>query len=485
MIDGETINRNPIYLLLLCGSIVLNYVVGSVMSAAAGKARTLWLVFLVGANLGLLGYFKYRGFFAEISNSLISTDLPEYSLVLPIAISFFTFQQIAWQVDVYKKLVVPEGFSRYALFVSFFPQLIAGPIVHHSEMMPQFRGNRVHGDVVSNMQVGLFILSIGLLKKVIMADGAGEYATPVFEQAEAGAQIDLLQGWMGALCYTVQIYFDFSAYSDMAVGTARMFGIRLPTNFFSPYKSVSIVEFWRRWHITLSRFLKDYLYIPLGGNRRGEPRRYGNILITMVLGGLWHGAGWTFIVWGACHGVFLIINHGWEVAKRAVPWLAAGMLNPVRRAAAWTLTMIAVVSSWVVFRAESFPAALAVLKGMAGLNGLQIHPSVIATLGIDPVWFQQLGLTTSVEGILAGELLTGWGYAMLLMIVAVGFPNIYQVTRLYAPTLDFEAHQHCERSSALVWRPTAVFGVAFGLVSVVAVLALFGTTASEFLYFQF
>ncbi len=277
----------PIYLLLLLLSTLFNFGVGWGLQSAPGKSL---LVFGVSGNLALLGYFKYATFFLHTTNTLFDTAFSPLPIVLPLAISFFTFQQIAWLVDVYRGQVTEYSLLHHCLFVCFFPQLIAGPIVHHNEMMPQFSVRRERSQRQRDVEVGLTIFCLGFLKKVALADPAAVYADPIFAAAAQGEPISFFEAWGGTLAYSFQLYFDFSGYSDMAVGLARLFGIRLPVNFFSPYQAASIIEFWRRWHMTLSRFLRDYLYIPLGGNRSGLTRTGLNLLTTMGLGGLWHGA---------------------------------------------------------------------------------------------------------------------------------------------------------------------------------------------------
>ena len=286
---------NPPYLGLILISILFNYVLGVSLSRIPRK--TLLIVGISG-NLALLGYFKYANFFTDTLNALTDANIALQQIVLPIAISFFTFQQITYLVDAYRGETQEYNFLHYCLFVTFFPQLIAGPIVHHKEMLPQFAEKSLYKIKADNLAVGVTIFIIGLFKKVILADGIAVYATPMFDAAEWYDSLTFFEAWCGALAYSLQLYCDFSGYSDMAIGIARMFGVKLPINFYCPYKAHNIIEFWRRRHITLSRFLRDYLYFPIGGNRRGVSRRYVNVMITMLLGGLWHGAGWTFVVWG-------------------------------------------------------------------------------------------------------------------------------------------------------------------------------------------
>src|SRR5262249_40838271 len=293
---------NPIYLLLIVPLMLVNFVLAARIvprDTQRPRGAKPLLVLGIALNLGVLGYFKYANFFVDNLNAVTGLDLVLGKVILPIGISFFTFQKIAFLVDSYRGRVDRLNFVDYVLFVTFFPQLIAGPIVHHSEVMRQFRDPAPVS--MPTVALGVTIFTIGLAKKVLLADTPAPSACPVFAGAPAGARPAVLAAWGSALAYPAQLYFDFSGSSDMAIGGGLLFGIRLPINFASPYKAVSIIDFWHRWHITLSRFLRDYLYVPLGGNRKGRSRRYVNLLITMLLGGFWHGAGWTFVVWGSLH----------------------------------------------------------------------------------------------------------------------------------------------------------------------------------------
>lgn len=473
---------NPVYLILLLGSILVNFFLAGRITRADKPRRKALLIAAVGFNLILLGVFKYAGFLIDSADLIAPGDWPSTAIILPLAISFFTFQQIAYQVDAYKGLVEPSGLPRYALFVFFFPQLIAGPIVHHKEMMPQFGAEPERGETLTNFQIGLFILIAGLFKKVVLADGAAQYATPVFDMAERGREVELFSAWAGALCYTGQIYFDFSGYSDMAVGAARLFGVRLPTNFFSPYKATSIADFWRRWHITLSRFLRDYLYIPLGGNRRGNARRYANLMITMVLGGLWHGAGWTFVFWGFLHGLYLVVNHAWDAIKRRAPAVAAGERTAPRTLAAWAVTMLAVIVAWVIFRAETFGGAANILRGMAGLNGAVFHPSVAYMFG-QPHAETLLGIAVGPQGMISLDIVPAYVYGLALLMIAALTPNVYQITRRYGPTVDYG--QYGGKTRAPAFHPTMVWGLVTGAAAMLALAKVLSAAPSEFLYFRF
>ena len=357
---------NIAYLPLILVSMLVNYTVGRELSTYVKKSRTYSPKILLGAgvffNLALLGYFKYMDFFIINLNRIFHEDMTLWNLALPLAISFYTFQQIAYLVDSYKEETKEYDFLNYAVFVTFFPQLIAGPIVHHAEMMPQFAQLKNKVKNYYNIALGLFIFSMGLFKKVIIADTFAIWATQGFDVAE---KLNMLEAWATSLSYTFQLYFDFSGYTDMAIGIALLFNIKIPMNFFSPYKATSIQDFWRRWHITLSRFLKDYIYIPLGGNKKGEIRTYTNLFITFLLGGIWHGAGWTFVLWGAMHGIALVVHRAWQKT--------GFKMNVVL---AWFITFNFINIAWVFFRALNFDAAMKVLQGM--FMGELIFPSFAA-----------------------------------------------------------------------------------------------------------
>ncbi|MHB8268733.1 MBOAT family O-acyltransferase [Bradyrhizobium sp.] len=343
---------------LLLASVAFNYFIGWLLIAKQLRSTTRFAVLTAGVagDLLVLGTFKYAGFFAANLNALFSTGIV-VNILLPVGISFYTFTQIAFLVDAYRGHVARYALPHYALFVTYFPHLIAGPILHHKDMIPQFESARTKRPDPHLILCGLIIFAIGLFKKTCLADGIQPLVAPAF-----GANYPSFdQAWIGALAYTFQLYFDFSGYSDMAIGISLMFGIFLPLNFNSPYKATSIVDFWRRWHMTLSQFLRDYLYIPLGGNRHGRVLRYVNLMITMLLGGLWHGAAWTFVVWGALHGAYLCVNHAWSNYGPAV---APRFARPAN-AAAFVLTFVSVVVAWVFFRADSISSATFVLSRMA------------------------------------------------------------------------------------------------------------------------
>jgi len=344
---------NISYLPIILSSMLFNYIIGNSLNENFQKVKVhkkSLLAFGIVANVSLLGYFKYTDFLIDNFNHIFDSSIPLLHLALPLAISFFTFQQIAYLVDSYREETSEYDFLNYALFVTFFPQLIAGPIVHHAQIMPQFASRWSLVKNYKNIAMGLFIFSVGLFKKVIIADSFASWANAGFGSAST---LNLLEAWSTSLSYTFQLYFDFSGYTDMAIGAALLFNIRLPINFNSPYKALTIQDFWRRWHITLSIFLRDYIYIPLGGNRRGELRTYSNLMTTFIIGGLWHGAGWTFVFWGFLHGIALVINRVWSrFGLRLWGWFA------------WFITFNFINIAWVFFRAESWSDALYILHSM-------------------------------------------------------------------------------------------------------------------------
>jgi alginate O-acetyltransferase complex protein AlgI len=449
------------YLPILLVSIVGNYYLGRLLSGFSDQGvKKFTLVIGIVLNLSALGYYKYANFFVETIEYLLGTTYSSVNIVLPLAISFFTFQQIAYLVDAYRGEVKDYKFIHYFLFVTFFPQLIAGPIVHHKDMLPQFmsRASRLIDRELPRL--GVLQFSIGLFKKVIIADTLALYATPVFSAADQGLDITMIEAWIGILAYTFQLYFDFSGYSDMALGIGKMFGINLPVNFNSPYKAVSIQDFWRRWHMTLSRFLRDYLYIALGGNRKGPMRRQVNLFLTMLLGGLWHGASWNFVVWGALHGAYLVINHSWGSLCHKLGW----SLQEVRgyRWLAGCLTFLAVIQAWVLFRAETFSGASAIYRASIDFQSF----SLAALLGD--------GFPTVSAPL----------QALFVIVVgaAVAFycPNVQEfIGRLQTKP---EVDEIPGRWVAVSRRPI-VLSTFIALMLVVSVASM--SRISEFLYFQF
>ncbi len=474
---------NPAFVGLLLGSVMFNYAVGRALVREHARGHLVGkraiLTFGVVADLGLLAYFKYANFLVINTSALFNTGWHIDPIILPLGISFFTFTQIAFLVDAYRGEVKEANFIHYGLFVTYFPHLIAGPVLHHREMMPQFAQPATYRIHWENFSVGLTILAIGLFKKVVLADGIAPFSGPVFHAAATGGSLNLFEAWGGALAYTFQLYFDFSGYSDMAIGLSRLFGVKLPLNFNSPYKAVNIIDFWRRWHITLSRFLRDYLYFPLGGNRKGPFRRYLNLLVTMLLGGLWHGAGWTFVLWGGLHGFYLVINHAWHGLRVRMGY-PIGPPTRLGRIAGMTITFLVVVVAWVFFRAPNLQAALGILSAMLGLNGVILpsgwyglfHPQLIETLTKLGIHFgRPLPLFEGVGHV--------WRWIAVLWVVAWFAPNTQQIMAAFKPALE----QIKEPAGYFSWRPNRVFAWLIGCLFVAALFNM--NRVSEFLYFQF
>ncbi|HMJ49627.1 MAG TPA: MBOAT family protein [Burkholderiales bacterium] len=466
---------NPWYVILLMISIACNFAVGLGIIRRQGRpgGRRL-LVFGVTLNLLLLGYYKYADFFVSNLNTF-GAGLTPLHVILPLGISFFTFTQIAFLADAYQGKAAEYRFTHYCLFVSYFPHLIAGPILHHKEMMPQFAQRETYQLNWENFAVGLTILFIGLFKKTVIADGVAFYARPAFDWVGNGLPLSAVDAWGGALAYTFQIYFDFSGYSDMAIGLSRLFGVRLPLNFESPYKAASIIDFWRRWHMTLSRFLRDYLYFTLGGNRKGVARRYINLMITMLLGGLWHGANWTFVVWGGLHGLYLVINHAWRNLRQRCGWFAEP--GRIGKAVAVLLTFMATVVAWVFFRADSLNHALAMVQAMAGMNGVTLPYQWFNWWFVGP-WLARCGVHFENTQTFGGFTQLKWLAACWL--IAWLAPNTQQILRTYRPALGVEPDQVAHW---WLWRPTRRWLAACVILALFAVLSL--TQVSEFIYFQF
>jgi len=455
---------NPPFVLLLAGSILFNFVCGQHIGARKPDRKGV-LALAIAVNLGLLGWFKYALLTAETLNTLAGTDISPGDIFLPLGISFFTFHQITYLVDIYKGKIVPVNLRNYALYVGFFPQLIAGPIVRAWEIIPQFENFAGREKFWRNMALGLSLFITGLFKKVVIADTLALYAMPVFTLAHEGKKLGFFDGWSGALAYTFQLYFDFSGYSDMALGLALMLGFVLPVNFLSPYKSTSITEFWRRWHITMSRFFRDYLYIPLGGNRMSGGRQIFNLTLTMFLAGMWHGAGWTFAAWGLLHGIYLVINHLFTSFREKF-WPQMDTARFVYKVPAHLLTMLAVVIGWVFFRAEDFKSAFRMLEAMAGLNGIILPEKLFGALG-NTGWIRTPG---------TGE---QW--------LSTSYLGIFWISGAYLLCLTLPASvEYFGLSENKTIRRFAMNKGAALAIAAMGIVALFSMQRiSEFLYFQF
>ena len=405
---------SPVYLPLMLGSIGFNFLIGRGIHARAGQsaARTLLIAGIAG-NLLLLGYFKYADFFIGNLNAVMGGQLPLPHIILPLGISFFTFTQIAFLVDTFQRRASRPGFVNYALFVSYFPHLLSGPILHHGEMMPQFENAQNRRFDADNFARGLLLFALGLAKKAVLADSLAEIADAGFKQPGSAGFFD---AWLIALAYALQLYFDFSGYTDMALGMSRMLNIRLPVNFDSPYRATSIQDFWRRWHITLSRFLRQYLYLPLGGNRASGIATARNLLLTFLLGGLWHGAGWTFIAWGALHGAAMVVHRAWCALKKPLPaWLA------------WLTTFVFVLVAWVFFRAASLADALALLGDMAGVRGFAAPATGLMSVLLIGLAFW-LALSRVNTNALVEKPLTRGNAAMAIVALVAGLLSLGQTS---------------------------------------------------------
>ncbi len=455
---------------ILLGSIFANFILGNQLR---NKPSQVVLLFSCGGNLLVLGWFKYRLFFLNMIDGMSGSDMPILSLIIPLGLSFFTFQQITWLVDSHRRLRPEVSWQNYTMYISFFPQLIAGPIVHHRDVVEQIARGQRRERITFDIMVGLSILIIGLAKKVLIADRLAIFANSFFSQAASGGDLALLNSWIGVLAYTFQLYFDFSAYSDMAIGIARMCGIRLPINFNSPYKATSIIDFWRRWHITLSAFLRDYLYIALGGNRRGITRRYVNIFLTMLIGGFWHGANWTFILWGAVHGILIVANQLWAYTQIPIP-----------RPIAMGVTFILVVFAWVLFRSSDVE------------TGLRIYAAMI--YGSDFAHWQLLGnpiqfgppeeiLRSFIE--LAGFAPKFSGAIVQLVIlsgaamIAFTLPNTAQLFYRFNKPVGLRVAPISWIDRQLIWRPNIFW--ALSLAILFGLITLNMGREVEFLYFDF
>lgn len=461
---------DPSLVVLMGGSILGNYFCGRCLihqKQLGHFGRKTMLTLGIVGNLAFIGYYKYAGFALQNLAVFFPADWSLPQIALPLGISFYTFQQIAYLVDAYRGEVRDHCLLDYSLFVVFFPQLIAGPIVHHRDMLDQFRRPTRFPLSWDNFSIGMTIFTIGMAKKVLLADGFAPFATALFTAAEQGRSLSLLEAWIGTLCYTFQLYFDFSGYSDMAIGLARLFAIRLPINFDSPYKATDIIDFWRRWHITLSQFLRDYLYIPFGGNRCGKFRRHGNLLLTMLLGGLWHGAGWTFVLWGGLHGLMLIGNHAIRSVLKTI-----GISWPehwTTRCLARVVTLVCVSATWVLFRANSLTGAGRMYSGLMGLG--------------TSAWFNVENLTRLRQNPTTAAI-----WVVMGLLIVWGLPNSQELMGRVRPALRYRYRITPMRAfdyltSWLQWRPHPAVAIWYATLFVFTFCSL--AELSEFIYFHF
>jgi len=451
------------YLILIIISIIINYYLALRITKFRHNPRLSRSLLTLGivANLGTLGYFKYADFVIDNLNALTSGNFTLDAVILPLGISFFTFEQISYLVDAYKGKLYKNTWLSYCFFISFFPYFSAGPIVRQGEIVSQLEQKELFTFNLENLAVGITIFSIGLFKKLVLADNLTNYVNVIFASADASLNLSLIEAWSGVIAFGFQLYFDFSGYSDMAIGVARMFGLILPVNFYSPYKSLNIINFWRTWHISLSNFLKDYLYIPLGGNRFGKFRQYLNLMITMVLGGLWHGASWNFVIWGGLHGVYLVINHSWynwlkfkenKVYFSSLSW----------RLIAQILTLIAVTFAWVFFRSATLNGTTYLLGSMLGVNA-KLIPEQFKS---DYVWFL--------------------GHIVISALIIFCLPNTSELMKNYRPNLTTDKlPSPAGLAKIITWEPHQGYQLFLAFLWFGILLKFFSAGASSFIYLQF
>lgn len=444
---------NPAYLPLIYSSILFNYFIAKKIYQE--NRRALFILSII-VNVAILIFFKYFNFLIENLNMFFSLDLSKRNIPLPLAISFFTFQQIGFLIEVYKRKKNLPSFINFANYMTFYPQLIAGPIVKHTDYLPQLNSYSVYAYSIKNLSIGATIFAVGLFKKTVLADSAGKIADLIFGLIAAKVTPNLIEGWIGVFSYSFQIYFDFSGYSDMAIGLARMFNIYLPCNFLSPYQSSSLIEFWRKWHISLSTFLKEHIYIPLGGNRKGTFIRYQNLFITMLVGGLWHGASWTFVIWGGLHGIYLIINHMMKRFRFSIP----SLISPFKRLFVFLIVSV----TWVFFRANTLSEAKRMLRSLVRLPSSHFVQSY----------------HISLDSILNGSFIV-----IALSSIVFFLPNLYEWLAYFRPAKDFikSPFARSKLFKKICWKPTLAFGLLILLMFIIA----FGSInkKNEFIYFRF
>lgn len=465
------------YVPLLMISILVNYAIaeGIIRVHKSANANRL-LFFGVALNLALLAYFKYTNFAVSFLSFIVDKDFGSYNIILPLAISFFTFTQISYIVDVWRDRHLHYKFLDYTLFVVLFPHLIAGPIVRHWEIIPQFgsRDFRVNRD---NFGIGSALFFMGLYKKYL-ADSAALYADFVYNGAVAGSALSTFDAWIGTIAFALQIYFDFSSYSDMAIGLARMFGVKFPHNFDSPYKATSIIVFWERWHRTLTRFLREYVYFSLGGNRKGMPRQILNIMCTMLLSGLWHGAGWTFVIWGALHGTFLVINHAWRIWVKKLQW---NLTHWTYRAGCVLLTFAVVCVAWTLFRAPNLGVAGNVISNMLGLHGISLPSQLFTPTSGFGHFLSSIGCNlVSTTGLGIKHYENAIANIIILLVVCWAMPNSQQLLARYHPILEPVSRPPWFQIRLGFWA-----GLVLGFLLFLILRNSFVEEPSPFIYFNF
>lgn len=444
---------------VLFGSVLTNYVLARFINSSQGNKVNSKKILYFGiiCNLGVLIFFKQFGLYG---GSLTQEFSPTYSLnvIIPIGLSFFIFQQIIYLVEVWRGKVDGNYFWNYFLYVVFFPQLLSGPIVRPNEFFPQLSGKNFFKLKADQIAAGLTIFSCGLFKKVVLADGIARYSNSAFDAVSEGAVLSLMEAWSGTLSFTLQVYFDLSGYSDMAVGLGCLFGIRIPINFESPYKASSLIEFWHRWHMTLSRFVRDYIYIPLGGNRRGSLKRTGNIFIIMVIGGAWHGMGATFVVWGIFHGGFLALNHFWRQLQNLLGY-SLERKNLIYEISGCMITFLTVAVLWVLFRAENLDVAVSIIQSLFGFHTSPGADFNNIKISEDRLWF--------------------------LIFIVWFCPNMREIMSKYYERKNFDTKQH----NSIVgrrwyhWYPNTWWAALTTILFIMSLLEI--TNSKQFIYFQF
>jgi alginate O-acetyltransferase complex protein AlgI len=497
----------PLNVLLIAPSILINFALARTLQRLSEDERgrrTSRLVLLLGIafNIAFLGYFKYIDFGRSTINDIFGTNLVLTHIILPLGISFITFQKIAFLVDVHAKRVRQFTFQDYALFVLFFPQLIAGPIVHYREMMPQFNGASCRFNK-ENFAVGLTLLSFGLFKKVVLADHMATVITPIYNEAASGNEVSLLLAWAATVGFTLQIYFDFSGYSDMALGLARFFGIRLPQNFYSPLKASSIIDFWLRWHMTLTRFLTAYIYNPLtlwltrqraakgGPGLAGSKTTIGAfiyllmfpILLTMFVSGLWHGAAYGFVLWGLLNGFYLATNHAWRLIRPQL-WSDRQSYGRFMQPLGRLLTFTSVAVAMVFFRSPTLTSAIDLMKGLIGHNGVALPQAIFDHLGPVAGWLHRGGVASVDSEFWSGQQFTRmvmWIFA--LMLIALACPNTLQILARYEPALGVKPLTSNFAGRRIEWNPCLPWAIGMSIVTAIGIFFVGGE--SEFLYWQF
>ena len=480
---------NPRYLVLLIISILVNYFIGVWISREVhifGKCTKSKSILILGLafDLILLGYFKYSNFFIKNLNSIADFNLSNEDIVLPLGISFFTFTQIAFLVDVYRGEVKGYNFIHYLLFITYFPHLIAGPIIHHKEIIPQFESSKTYRVNYNFLAAGITIFAIGLFKKTVLADGIAPHAIILYSISDKGQILTFLEAWLGGVCYAFQLYFDFSGYSDMAIGCSLMLGIKLPLNFHSPYKAVNIFEFWRRWHMTLSRFLREYIYTPLSHGKKKPWRLMLNLAITMIIGGFWHGAGWNYLLWGGLHGAYLTVNHVWRNLRKRIGH-DLRYTTPVGKFLGCALTFLAFVFSLAFFRTKDLSSAAIMAGGMLGLNGMALPLEWKNQLGMFEPILTSIGLTyQKLNGRISETGFTSDAFKWLFylgMIIWL-FPNSQQIMDKYFPALTPYSGDK-NYATRILWQPTILWSFLIAILTIVGLANI--TKVSEFLYYQF